>query len=64
MERERHFGNDRLRDSGDGPPDSDSLNQQRQEIDASLQAADRAFDAINNIHAQEYLQQNMQTGGQ
>ena len=53
MERERHSGNDRLRDSSDGPPDGDSLNQQRPEHDASLQAADRAFDAINNIHAQE-----------
>ena len=64
MQRERIQPDDRQRTSGDGPPDGDSLNQQRQEIDELLQATDSAFDTINSLHAQNYLHQNLQTGGQ
>ena len=64
MERQRQPGADRLRDSGDGPPGADSLNQHRREFDDSLQQTDQAFDTINSLHAQDYLQQNLQTGGQ
>ena len=64
MERQRHQSDDRQRLAGDGPPDGDSLNQQRQEIDELLQATDSTFDTINSLHAQNYLHQNLQTGGQ
>ncbi len=63
MERQRPQDHDRVRNAG-GPPEGDSLERHRNEIDDLLRASDRAFDAINNLHAQEYLHQNMQTGGQ
>ena len=64
MQRERRSFPDRLRRSGDGPPGSNDFDQQRQEIDGLLQASDRMFDSIDNLQAQQYLQQNLQTGGQ
>ena len=64
MERQRSFDPGRLRMSADGPPDGDSLDQQREEIDGLLRASDHVFDSINNLHAQQYLEQNLQTGGQ
>jgi hypothetical protein len=64
MERQRRFEHDRFGNSGDGPPGGDGLDQQRGEIDGLLRAADRVFDSINNLHAQQYLEQNLQTGGQ
>ncbi len=68
MERFRQTERDRLRtpgddSAGDGVPDN-SLDEHRQEIDALLRTSDHVFDAINNAHAQQYLQQNLQTGGQ
>jgi|CXWL01.1.fsa_nt_gi hypothetical protein len=63
MERER-FPERRQRFSADGPPSGDSLNQQRAEVDGLLRASDHVFDSINNLHAQTYLEQNLQTGGQ
>ena len=64
MERERFFEHGRRRTSADGPPSSDNLDQQRAEIDGLLRASDHVFDSINNLHAQQYLEQNLQTGGQ
>jgi len=64
MERERRFEHERSGGSGNGSPGGDGLDQQRGEINDLLRAADRAFDAIDNLHAQQYLEQNMQTGGQ
>ena len=64
MQRERQFQNDRTRLGGDSGPAGDGLNQQRDEVDGLLQASDRTFDAINSLHAQDYLNQNLQTGGQ
>ena len=64
MQRERTYENDRQRTSDDGPLAGDNLDQQRSEVDQLLQAADQVFDSINNLHAQQYLEQNLQTGGQ
>ena len=64
MQRERIQPDDRQRTSGDGPPDGETLKQHRQENDELLQATDSAFDTINSLHAQNYLHQNLQTGGQ
>ena len=64
MERERSLENDRRRTSVDGPSGDDNLDQQRAEIDGFLRASDHVFDSINNLHAQQYLEQNLQTGGQ
>ena len=64
MERERRVDDHHLRMSDDGPSGSDNLDQQRAEVDALLRASDRVFDTINNLHAQQYLEQNLQTGGQ
>ncbi len=64
MERERNFEHDRLRTSDDGSASGGRLEQDRVEIDELLRASDHVFDAINNLHAQQYLEQNLQTGGQ
>ena len=64
MERQHRFEDDRFLTSGDGPPSGDSLDQQRGEIDGLLRASDLVFDSINNLQAQQYLEQNLQTGGQ
>ena len=64
MERERFFDRDRHQPSGGGPPQDDNLDQHRAEIDGLLRASDHVFDSINNLHAQQYLEQNLQTGGQ
>jgi hypothetical protein len=40
------------------------LDQQRASIDGLLHAADRAFDSIDAIQSHQYLEQNLQTGGQ
>jgi hypothetical protein len=63
MERER-FSQDRHRTSGGSPSHDNGLDQLRGEIDGLLRASDHVFDAINNLHAQQYLEQNVQTGGQ
>ena len=64
MERQRPFEHDRFRFSDGGPPSGDGLTQHRSEVDRLLQASDHVFDSINNLHAQNYLHQNLQTGGQ
>ena len=64
MERERSFENDRRPTSADHPSGDDDLDQQRDEIDDLLRASDHVFDSINNLNAQQYLEQNLQTGGQ
>ena len=64
MQHERQIQNERTRLGGDGPPDGDGLNQQRDEVDGLMQASDRTFDSINSLHAQNYLNQNLQTGGE
>lgn len=64
MERERSFENHRRRAPGDAPSDGDDLDQQRAEIEGLLRASDHVFDSISSLHAQQYLQQNLQTGGQ
>ncbi len=65
MERERSFENDQPRVSVESPSDSgDSLDQHRVEIEDLLRTSDQVFDSINNLHAQQYLEQNLQTGGQ
>jgi len=64
MERERISELDQRRTLSDGPLGNDDLDQQRVEVDALLRASDQVFDSINNLHAQQYLEQNLQTGGQ
>ena len=64
MERERSLENDRRRVLSDGPSGDDNLEQHRAEVDALLRASDHVFDSIDNLHAQQYLEQNLQTGGQ
>ena len=63
MERERSFENDRHPTSPDDPGGG-NLEQLRSEVDGLLRASDHVFDSINNLHAQDYLVQNLQTGGQ
>ena len=62
MEREHAFENDRRRTLDDGPSGGGNLAQERIEIDGLLRATDRVFDSIKN--PQQYLHQNLQTGGQ
>ena len=62
MERERPLENDRSRNPGDGPSSDDSFNETRSEIEGLFETADQMFDAIDN--PQQYLEQNLQTGGQ
>ena len=64
MERQRSLENDRRRTSADDPSDADDLDQQRADVDELLRASDHMFDSINNLQAQQYLEQNLQTGGQ
>ena len=64
MERERFSQHDRSRTSGSGPAGDGGLDQLRGEVDELLRASDDVFDSINNLHAQQYLEQNIQTGGQ
>ena len=64
MRRERTSDDDRFQNSDDRPAGGDGLDRQRAEVDGLLQSADEVFDSINNLHAQQYLQQNVQTGGQ
>ena len=64
MERQRQFEHDRRRDSGETMPDAGSLDERRGEMNELMRAADRVFDAMNGLNAQQYLEQNMQTGGQ
>ena len=64
MQRERHLEDERRRSGNDGPPGADGLNQERDEVDGLMQTSDRMFDSINSLHAQDYLNQNLQTGGQ
>ncbi len=64
MERERPFDHDRFRMSGDGLPSGGNLDRHREEVDSLLRASDSMFDVINNLDAQQYLQQNRQSGGQ
>jgi hypothetical protein len=64
MQRQRSFNDDRPRTTADGSSDGDCLEQQRAEVDELLRATDQVFDSINNLQAQQYLEQNLQTGGQ
>jgi hypothetical protein len=64
MEHQRQFDRDRFRRPGDQSPEGDDLNQARREIDDMLEQAERVFDSIGYLDAQDYLQQNMQSGGQ
>ncbi len=65
MPNERFPKSDRQRTSADGPPNGDDhLDAERAEVDHLLRTTDRVFDSINSIHAQTYLTQNLQTGGQ
>lgn len=64
MERQRSHENDRLRVLSDDPSGDDNLDQHREEVDALLRASDQVFDSIDNLHAGQYLEQNLQTGGQ
>lgn len=64
MEHQRRFEQHRSLDPGGNPPQGSHLDQQRSEIDDLLRAADHVFDSINNQQAQQYLSQNLQTGGE
>jgi hypothetical protein len=63
FDRER-FGQPRLRNLDEAFPSGDSLDQQRCDVDDLLQAADHIFDSMNGLQAHQYLEQNLQTGGQ
>lgn len=64
MEREFFHPQRRTRGGGGNGGSNDHLNEVRSEVDGLYNAADHIFDSINNIQAQEYLEQNLQTGGQ
>lgn len=64
MQRQRTDIDDRPRTTDDASSGGDSLEQQRAEVDELLRATDNVFDSINSLQAQQYLQQNLQTGGQ
>jgi hypothetical protein len=64
MERERHFDNERFRLPGDDLPNEDSLNRHRAAIDRLHRMSDRHFDAYDAIQSHQYLEQNLQSGGQ
>jgi len=63
FDRER-FGHPRPRNLDEDFPNEEPLDQQRREIDELLQAADHVFDSMNSLQAHQYLEQNLQTGGQ
>ena len=64
MERQRSFDGDRTRTSDNGAPSGDSLDRERADVDNLLLASDRMFDAIDFIQSHQYLEQNVQEGGQ
>jgi hypothetical protein len=64
MHRERSLEDDRVLIADDSPTHGDNLDQQRVEIEQQLQSVDHIVDSINNIYAQQYLEQNLQPGGQ
>lgn len=64
MQRQRSSQAHTTPTPSDGPPPGDGLDQQREEINDLLRAADRIFDSIDTQDAHRYLQQNVQTGGQ
>ena len=64
MERERHLERDTLHNTGDGQTTRGHLDALRDELDELLEASDQALDSIHFLQAQQYLQQNLQTGGQ
>lgn len=61
---EREFFHPERRRNGGGNGGDGNLNELRNEVDGLLNAADHIFDSINNIQAQQYLEQNLQTGGE
>lgn len=63
MERQRPFTNGQ-RQANSNPHPSARLDQRRGEVNAMLLAADQLLDSLNNLNAQQYLEQNLQTGGQ
>jgi len=64
MERQIRPHASQARPAHNSLPPSGSLDQQRSEVEDLLRASDRAFDAINHIQAHQYLEQNLQAGGQ
>ncbi len=64
MERRRQFDPRCVRPVTGGPPGGESIDDQRREIDRLLRASDQVFDSINHVEAHQYLEQNLQTGGQ
>jgi hypothetical protein len=64
MERERHSDHERFRMPGDDLPSDDNLNRHRAAIDRLHRMSDRAFDALDAIQSHQYLEQNVQVGGQ
>jgi hypothetical protein len=64
MQNERSIEIDRSKDSLPHLHNRDNLDQQRADVDELLRASDEVLDAITNLQAQEYLEQNLQTGGQ
>jgi hypothetical protein len=64
MERERQIQRPvAIGDGGPGPGGADA-DQVQARLDDILSAADRILDAIRPVNAEEYLQQNRQSGGQ
>ena len=64
MERQDRLEHNRLQTPDESLPDTGRLDQQRGEIDELLRAADHVFDSLNGLTAQQYLEQNLQSGGQ
>jgi hypothetical protein len=64
MERQRSSDSDRIRTTDPGAPGDDNLDQERAEIDGLLRASDHMFDSIDFIQSHQYLEQNLQSGGQ
>lgn len=44
--------------------DTSRFDEQRRQIEELLSTADKVFNSLNGLTAQQYLEQNQQTGGQ
>jgi hypothetical protein len=64
MERERQIQRPLTGGDGGPAPGDEGVDQVQARLDDILSAADRILDAIRPVNAEEYLQQNRQSGGQ
>jgi hypothetical protein len=61
---ERELQRQRQAVPGSGPEGGSSVEETRASLDAILAEADRILDELRPVHAEDYLQQNRQRGGE